>query len=251
MRPSPAERARLGTWTRSVPPPAPGSRRASSGRRPCRSGGWARIAAGEHALLLAPTGSGKTLAAFLWCIDRLSRERARGAGGRPRPLRLAAEGARRRHRAQPARAARRDPAHRGAPRARCAFAAGGAAHRRHAGARAQRPGARPGRDPGHDPRVAVPDPRLPPARDAAQRRDGDRRRDPRPGADQARRASRALARAPHGAGGAAIPSASASPRPRVPSPRWRASSAATGRWRSSTRARDPASISSSACPSPT
>ena len=33
--------------------------------------GWPRIAAGEHALLLAPTGSGKTLAAFLSCIDRL------------------------------------------------------------------------------------------------------------------------------------------------------------------------------------
>jgi hypothetical protein len=27
--------------------------------------GWAHIAAGEHALLIAPTGSGKTLAAFL------------------------------------------------------------------------------------------------------------------------------------------------------------------------------------------
>lgn len=33
--------------------------------------GWARIAAGDNALLLAPTGSGKTLAAFLYCIDRL------------------------------------------------------------------------------------------------------------------------------------------------------------------------------------
>ncbi|HEY8120480.1 MAG TPA: DEAD/DEAH box helicase [Myxococcota bacterium] len=33
--------------------------------------GWARIAAGEHALLLAPTGSGKTLAAFLYAIDQL------------------------------------------------------------------------------------------------------------------------------------------------------------------------------------
>ena len=33
--------------------------------------GWAKIAAGEHALLCAPTGSGKTLAAFLWSIDRL------------------------------------------------------------------------------------------------------------------------------------------------------------------------------------
>jgi ATP-dependent Lhr-like helicase len=34
--------------------------------------GWAAIARGEHALLIAPTGSGKTLAAFLWAIDRLS-----------------------------------------------------------------------------------------------------------------------------------------------------------------------------------
>ena len=33
--------------------------------------GWPAIAAGEHALILAPTGSGKTLAAFLWGIDRL------------------------------------------------------------------------------------------------------------------------------------------------------------------------------------
>ncbi len=36
--------------------------------------GWARIARGEHALLIAPTGSGKTLAAFLSCIDRLGAE---------------------------------------------------------------------------------------------------------------------------------------------------------------------------------
>ena len=34
--------------------------------------GWARIAAGEHTLMLAPTGSGKTLAAFLACLDRLT-----------------------------------------------------------------------------------------------------------------------------------------------------------------------------------
>ncbi|MGF1642340.1 MAG: DEAD/DEAH box helicase [Thiotrichales bacterium] len=33
--------------------------------------GWAAIASGQHALLVAPTGSGKTLAAFLWGIDRL------------------------------------------------------------------------------------------------------------------------------------------------------------------------------------
>ena len=36
--------------------------------------GWARIAAGEHALLCAPTGSGKTLAAFLYYVDRLAHE---------------------------------------------------------------------------------------------------------------------------------------------------------------------------------
>ena len=41
---------------------------------PVQEAGWARISAGEHALLLAPTGSGKTLAAFLWCLDRLHRQ---------------------------------------------------------------------------------------------------------------------------------------------------------------------------------
>ncbi len=41
---------------------------------PVQLEGWARIANGEHALLIAPTGSGKTLAAFLSCIDRLSRD---------------------------------------------------------------------------------------------------------------------------------------------------------------------------------
>ena len=34
--------------------------------------GWARIAGGEHTLMLAPTGSGKTLAAFLWALDRVA-----------------------------------------------------------------------------------------------------------------------------------------------------------------------------------
>ncbi|HEX2484165.1 MAG TPA: DEAD/DEAH box helicase, partial [Myxococcota bacterium] len=43
--------------------------------------GWRRIAAGEHALLLAPTGSGKTLAAFLYCLDRLTRAAPEGKPG--------------------------------------------------------------------------------------------------------------------------------------------------------------------------
>jgi ATP-dependent helicase Lhr and Lhr-like helicase len=37
---------------------------------------WPAIATGEHVLISAPTGSGKTLAAFLWALDRLSREPA-------------------------------------------------------------------------------------------------------------------------------------------------------------------------------
>ncbi|WP_263251817.1 ATP-dependent helicase [Saccharopolyspora rosea] len=37
-------------------------------------GAWEAIAAGEHALVVAPTGSGKTLAAFLSALDRLSAE---------------------------------------------------------------------------------------------------------------------------------------------------------------------------------
>jgi ATP-dependent Lhr-like helicase len=37
-----------------------------------QSGAWQAIAAGKHALVVAPTGSGKTLAAFLWALDRLA-----------------------------------------------------------------------------------------------------------------------------------------------------------------------------------
>ncbi|HEX2484366.1 MAG TPA: DEAD/DEAH box helicase, partial [Myxococcota bacterium] len=48
---------------------------------PVQAEGWRRIAAGEHALLLAPTGSGKTLAAFLYCLDRLTRAAPEGKPG--------------------------------------------------------------------------------------------------------------------------------------------------------------------------
>ncbi len=37
-------------------------------------GAWEAIAAGDHALVVAPTGSGKTLAAFLSALDRLATE---------------------------------------------------------------------------------------------------------------------------------------------------------------------------------
>jgi ATP-dependent Lhr-like helicase len=49
---------------------------------PAQAGGWDAIAGGDNALICAPTGSGKTLAAFLWGIDRLSREPDRGDGVR-------------------------------------------------------------------------------------------------------------------------------------------------------------------------
>jgi ATP-dependent Lhr-like helicase len=41
---------------------------------PAQALGWPKIASGANTLICAPTGSGKTLAAFLWGIDRLSRE---------------------------------------------------------------------------------------------------------------------------------------------------------------------------------
>ncbi|HUR15003.1 MAG TPA: ATP-dependent helicase [Mycobacteriales bacterium] len=37
-----------------------------------QEGAWDAIAAGQHALVVAPTGSGKTLSAFLWSLDRLA-----------------------------------------------------------------------------------------------------------------------------------------------------------------------------------
>ncbi|NLE72148.1 MAG: ATP-dependent helicase [Actinomycetales bacterium] len=41
---------------------------------PAQAGAWAAIAAGDHALVVAPTGSGKTLSAFLASLDRLLTE---------------------------------------------------------------------------------------------------------------------------------------------------------------------------------
>jgi len=39
---------------------------------PAQLGAWEAIAAGAHALVVAPTGSGKTLAAFLWSLDTIA-----------------------------------------------------------------------------------------------------------------------------------------------------------------------------------
>ena len=48
------------------------------GPTPAQVGGWEAIAGGANALICAPTGSGKTLAAFLWGIDKLSRQATDG-----------------------------------------------------------------------------------------------------------------------------------------------------------------------------
>src|SRR5262245_35437023 len=45
---------------------------------PAQERGWPAIASGGHTLIQAPTGSGKTLSAFLFGIDRLTREPAKG-----------------------------------------------------------------------------------------------------------------------------------------------------------------------------
>ena len=173
---------------------ASGSSRRSPLPRPPRRRRGRRSPAGEHVLVSAPTGSGKTLAAFLWALDRLSADGASVGRGRrrghARRLRQPAQGARLRHRAQPARAPARDRRRRRARRH---------PHRRHAPARARRDGPQPARHPRHHARVAVPDPHLAGARDARRRRGGDRRRDPRRRALQARLAPRAHARAPRGA----------------------------------------------------
>ena len=97
--------------------------------------GWPHIAAGADTLIAAPTGSGKTLAGFLVCIDRLYRAHEAGSdvdARHPGRLRLAAQGARRRHRGEPRAPARRDRRGRRRARARRARPHGRRPHRRHA-----------------------------------------------------------------------------------------------------------------------
>ena len=198
-RPSSPTRSR-----RSRPPSATGSGPASRRRPTRRREGWAAIAGGRHTLIHAPTGSGKTLAAFLWCLDRLATAavraaRARDAGHRPRPVRLAAQGADLRHRAQPPRAADRDRAGR-----RPAGRAGAVDHgrqpdRRHAGRGPAPDRPPPAGHPDHDARIALPDADQRGARGPARRRARHRRRGPRDRRLEARRPPRAEPRAPRGA----------------------------------------------------
>ena len=119
------------------------------------------------------------------------RARRRDAGG----LRLATEGAVQRHPAQPGGAARRHP--RGAARARTARRRDPhlGAHRRHATGRAAAHASPPAAHRRHHPGVALHPARLRfRPRDAGDHAHGHRRRDPRHGAEQARRASGPVAR---------------------------------------------------------
>ncbi len=211
------------------------------GPTPGQALAWPAIAAGEHVLLIAPTGTGKTLAAFLAILDRLVRARQAGTLG-PGPalrVRLAAAEPQLRHRAQPGRAAGgdRSPARAGRrsdPRRR---ADGG-----HLGLRAPQAPRRPAAHPDHHARepLAAPEP-VGMAAALAHRRAPDRRRGPRPGADQARGGPGRLARAAGGAGRLAIPAASGSRPPAGRTRRSRGSwSDRRGAAASSRRLRPPA-----------
>ena len=122
----------------------------------------------------------------------------------PRAVHLPAEGARRRHRTKPARAARRHCQPRDRGRARPPSAVGGDSDGRYAGDRAGPLSARSGRHPDHDPRVALSAPDLQRARGAAIDRHGHHRRNPRAGSDQARRPSGVVAGAAGRAAAAGI-----------------------------------------------
>ena len=128
--------------------------------------------------------------------DRPARGRPGADTGRPRALRLAAEGAGRRHRAEPARAAGGHSRCRRAARPRAAQHHHGAPDRRHAGGRAPPAREASAGHPRHHARVALPAAHVRRTRRAPQRRDGHRGRGPCGGGDEARGPSGAQPRAP-------------------------------------------------------
>ena len=167
-------------------------------RRRRRSAHGQSIAAGHDTLVVAPTGSGKTLAAFLHAIDRLLGTAApgRAAAPLPGPVRLAAQGPRRRRRAQPAQSPRGHRA-RGGP-AGPALVRGPHRHphRRHPAGRARPARHVAARHPHHHSRVALPHADVPGPRVPARRRHRDHRRGACGGRHQAGRPPRPVAGAP-------------------------------------------------------
>ena len=167
--------------------------RAFDAPTPAQVLGWPAIASGEHTLIQAPTGSGQD-------ARRVPlRDRPADRGGRRQgtaaPVRLAAQGAQLRHRAQPARAARGPRV--GPARRR--------PHGRHDAARALADAPRAPGHPDHDAGVAVPAAHVARARDAARGPDDHRRRGARGRGDEARRAPGAEPRAARPAHGRADP----------------------------------------------
>ncbi len=104
-----AAETRILTANCRSPSPA-GSHPAAGGRARTRLALLDTVATGRDTLLIAPTGGGKTLAGFLpSLVDLAAKGPEDGARARhPHALRLAAEGARHRHRPQPRNARRRD-----------------------------------------------------------------------------------------------------------------------------------------------
>ena len=128
----------------------------------------------------------------------LPREPRRPAARRsPRGLRVAAEGAERRHSQEPGRAAPRHPPARRTGGAADVAHHGGRPDRRHAAGRARRDAAHAAAHPGDDAGIALPaaDVGAQPQH-AAHRANGHRRRDPRGHRHAARRPPGAVARAP-------------------------------------------------------
>ena len=182
----------------SIPSSVSGSRLRSASRRPRSCAAGTSIAAGRHTLIAAPTGSGKTLAAFLTAINALLEEEPGGAAARrgPRPLRVAAQGAERRHPQEPGRAARGHPSPGCSGRAAGAADHRGGAHRRHDAGGAGGDAADAAAHPGHDAGIAVSAAHVgPQPPDAAHGAHGHRRRDPRRDRHAPRRAPGADARA--------------------------------------------------------
>jgi hypothetical protein len=112
----------------------------------------------------------------------------------PRALCLAAQGAGRGRRTQPAGAARGDRTNRRPGRRPVHHSVRLDSHRRYARKRTREIPAGAIRHPHHDARIALPPPDVERTRGADDDSHGDRGRDSRARADQARRASRALAR---------------------------------------------------------
>ena len=166
--------------------------------------GWPRIADRQHTLIAAPTGSGKTLAAFLVCIDRLVRQwrEQRLEDGVQvvyvSPLKALSNDIERNLNAPLTEISALAVEQEGqaAPDSR------GGADRRHTRLAAAADAAAAAASAGDHAGVVVPAAHFgAEPGDSARREDGDRGRDPRPGARQARVAPGAVA----GAARAAVP----------------------------------------------